>query len=104
MRVTFCTVAGDVYYREDELGMSDVSVDEGNLDGLDSRNIFSDPESEWNSPETFRKLSTEKINNMNEAFSLSPNSLPESDQRTNDEPNNQPLQRKPSYVIMSNLV
>lgn len=99
-----CTVADDMYRGADELGMSDVSVEEGNLDGADSRNIFSDPESEWNSPESFRKLSTEKINNMKEAFSLSPNSLPESDQPTNDEPSNQPLQRKPSYVIMSNLV
>lgn len=93
----------DIYCGEDELGISDISVDEGNLDGADSRNIFSDPESEWNSPETFRKLSTEKINNMKEAFSVSPNSLPESDQRTDDEPGDQPLQRKPSYVIMSNL-
>lgn len=84
--------------------MSDVSVEEGNVDGTDSRNIFSDPESEWNSPETYRKLSAEKLNNMKEAFSLSPNSLPESDQRTDDELGDQPLQRKPSYVIMSNLV
>jgi hypothetical protein len=92
-----------MYYGEDDLGMSDVSVDEGNLDGADSRNIFSDPESDWNSSETFNKLSTEKMNNMKEAFSLSPNSLPESDQRTDDEPGDHPLQRKPSYVIMSNL-
>jgi hypothetical protein len=84
--------------------MSDVSVEEGNVDGADSRNIFSDPESEWNSPETCRKLSAEKMNNIKEAFSLSPNSLPESDQRTDDEPGDQPLQRRPSYVIMSNLV
>jgi hypothetical protein len=104
VRFIFCTVADDVCYGADEFGMSDVSVEEGNLDGLDSRNIFSDPESEWNSPESFRKVSTENINNMKEAFSLSPNSLPESDQRTNDEPSNLPLQRKPSYVIMSNIV
>lgn len=91
-------VTDDPYYGED-LGLSDVSVDECYADGGDSRNIFSDPESEWNSPETARKLSIEKLNDMKEAFSLPPNSLPESDQRTND----QPPQRKNSYVIMSNL-
>jgi hypothetical protein len=96
----FCVVTDDPYYGEDELGLSDVSVDECTVDGGDSRNIFSDPESEWNSPETARKLSIEKLNNMKESFSVPPNSLPESDQRTND----QLLQRKPSYVIMSNLV
>ncbi|GFG36936.1 hypothetical protein Cfor_12474 [Coptotermes formosanus] len=94
----------DPYYGEDDLGLSDISVDDCNVDGGDSRNIFSDPESEWNSTEAARKLSSEKLNNIKEAFSIPPNSLPESDQSANKQVNVQPLQRKPSYVIMSNLV
>lgn len=94
----------DPYYGEDDLGLSDISVDDSNVDGGDSRNIFSDPESEWNSTEAARKLSNEKLNNIREAFSIPPNSLPESDQSANKQASVQPLQRKPSYVIMSNLV
>ena len=62
--------------------------------------IFSDPESEWNSPEN-RKLSADK---MKEAFSILPNSLPESDQRSVSESNSASLSRKPSYAIMSDIV
>jgi len=94
----------DPYYGEDDLGLSDISVDDCNVDGGDSRNIFSDPESEWNSTEAARKLSSEKLSNIKEAFSIAPNSLPESDQSDNKQSSVQPLQRKPSYVIMSNLV
>ncbi|XP_069696120.1 uncharacterized protein bmm isoform X2 [Periplaneta americana] len=94
----------DPYY-EDDLGLSDISVDDYNADDHgDSRIIFSDPESEWNNPATVEKLSMEKLNSMEEAFSLPPNSLPESDQRTGREDSDQQLSRKPSYVIMSNLV
>jgi hypothetical protein len=94
----------DQYYDEDDLGLSDISVDDFNVDGGDSRNIFSDPESEWNNTEAARKLSSEKLNNIKEAFSIAPNCLPESDQSDSKQASVQPLQRKPSYVIMSNLV
>jgi hypothetical protein len=98
MSLILCIVTDDPCCEDEKFGVSDASVDECTLDGGDSRIIFSDPESEWNSPENARKLSVEKLNNMQEAFSLPPDSLPESDQRNNN------LQRKPSYVIMSNLV
>jgi len=98
------TVDDPYYGEDDDLGLSDISVDDCNVDGGDSRNIFSDPESEWNSTEAARKLSSEKLSNIKEAFSIVPNSLPESDQSDNKQSTVQPLQRKPSYVIMSNLV
>lgn len=104
MHYIFYICTDDPYYGEDDLGLSDISVDDCNVDGGDSRNIFSDPESEWNSTEAARKLSSEKLSNIKEAFSIAPNSLPESDQSANKQSSAQPLQRKPSYVIMSNLV
>lgn len=76
----------DPYYGGDELEMSD--DDHG-----DSRMIFSDPESEWSSPENTRRLSVDKM--------MAPNSLPESDQRSVGKLKDRPLSRKPSYVIMS---